>query len=55
MADGKLRTMNSSKIAALFLDAINSIMAHRILLPVSTTAQEDIDELMALFINGLAK
>ncbi len=50
--------MNSSKIAALFLDAINSIMAHRILLPVSTTAQEDqedIDELMALFINGLAK
>ena len=50
---GKLRPMNTAKVAALFLDSINSLMSHRILSTVTETIEEDIQELMDLFINGL--
>jgi len=42
-----------AKVAALFLDSINSLMAHRILLTATETIEEDVGELMELFINGL--
>jgi len=52
---GKVRPVNSVKVAALFLDSINSLMAHRILLTATETIEEDVRELMQLYINGLAK
>ena len=52
---GKMRPVNSVKVAALFLDSINSLMAHRILLTATETIEEDVGELMELYINGLAK
>jgi len=52
---GQLRKIKSKKIAALFLDSINSLMAHRILSQVEETIEEDVKELMDLYINGLAK
>ena len=50
---GKLRPMNTVKIAILFLNATNSLMLHRILFKTSETIEDDVSDLMALFINGL--
>jgi len=51
----KLRSMNSVKIASLFLDTINSLTSQRILTTVTESIEEDIREVMELYINGLAK
>ena len=52
---GKLRSMNSVKIASLFLDTINSLTSQRILTTVTESIEEDIREVMELYTNGLAK
>jgi len=52
---GKLRSMNSVKIASLFLDTINSLTSLRILTDVAENIEEDVREVMELYINGLAK
>jgi AcrR family transcriptional regulator len=51
---GKLRPMNTEKIAILFLDAINSLRTHRIFSSGMDTIEEDVRDLMSLFITGLA-
>jgi hypothetical protein len=40
-------------VSALFIDSINSLMAHRILPEVEETIKQDVDELMDLYLNGL--
>ena len=50
----KLRPMNSVKVAALFLDSINCLMSQRILTAVTESIEEDVCEVMELFINGLS-
>ena len=50
---GKLRPMNTAKVATLFLNATNSMMLHRILFKTTETIEDDVSDLMALFINGL--
>ena len=52
---GKLRPMNSIKIAALFVDTIDSLTSLRILTDVTESIDEDVYEVMQLYINGLAK
>jgi len=42
--------MRSKKIAILFLDSINSLMAHRIFLQVEDTIEEEVNVLMSLYI-----
>ncbi len=50
----KLRPINTVKMAALFFDAINSLMSHRLLTKVKETIEEDTREIMDLYINGLS-
>ena len=52
---GKLRPMNRMKIAALFVDTIDSLTSLRILSDVTQSIDEDVKEVMQLFIHGLAK
>jgi hypothetical protein len=52
-ASGKIRPVNYIKVSALFIDSINSLMAHRILSEVEETIEQDVDELMDLYLNGL--
>ncbi len=50
----KLRPINTVKMAALFFDAINSLMSYRLLTKVKETIEEDTREIMDLYINGLS-
>ena len=50
---GIMRPVNYVKVSALFIDSINSLMAHRILSEVEETIEQDVDELMYLYLNGL--
>ena len=50
---GMIRPMNYVKMSALFIDSINSLMAHRIFSEVEETIEQDVDELMDLYLNGL--
>lgn len=52
---GKLRPMNSIKIAALFMDSMNCLISLRILTDVAESIEEDVHEAMALFSKGLVK
>jgi hypothetical protein len=52
-ASGTFRHMNYVKVSALFLDSINAIMAHRIFFEVEETIEQDVDELLDLYLNGL--
>jgi hypothetical protein len=52
-ASGMIRPVNYVKVSALFIDSINSLMAHRILSEVEETIEQDVDELMDLYLNGL--
>ncbi len=52
---GMLRPMNTVKVAALFLYSIYTLLAHRILSPGGETIEEDVRELMDLYLSGLAK
>jgi AcrR family transcriptional regulator len=52
-ASGIIRPVNYVKVSALFIDSINSLMAHRILSEVKETIEQDVDELMDLYLNGL--
>ena len=52
-ASGMIRPVNYIKVSALFIDSINSLMAHRILSGVEETIEQDVDELMDLYLNGL--
>jgi AcrR family transcriptional regulator len=52
-ASGMIRPANYVKVSALFIDSINSLMAHRILSEVEETIDQDVDELMDLYLNGL--
>lgn len=51
---GKLRAMNTEKTAALFLDCICGLRIHRVFSVVTDTIEEDVRDLMGLFVNGLA-
>jgi len=50
---GMIRPVNYVKVSALFIDSINSLMAHRIFIEVEETIEQDVDELMDLYLNGL--
>lgn len=50
---GKLRPMNAVKVAILFLNATHSLMLHRILFKTTETIEDDVSDLMTLFIKGL--
>ena len=52
-ASGMIRPVNYIKVSALFIDSINSLMAHRILSEVEETIEQDVFELMDLYLNGL--
>ena len=52
-ASGMIRPVNFVKVSALFIDSINSLMAHRILSDVKETIDQDVDEMMDLYLNGL--
>jgi len=52
-ASGMIRPVNCVKVSALFIDSINSLMAHRILSEVEETIEQDTDELLDLYLNGL--
>jgi AcrR family transcriptional regulator len=52
-ASGMIRPVNYVKVSALFIDSINSLMAHRILSEVEETIEQDADELLDLYLNGL--
>ena len=52
-ASGTIRPVKYVKVSALFIDSINSLMAHRILSEVEETIEQDVDELMDLYLNGL--
>ena len=52
-ASRMFRHMNYVKVSALFLDSINSLMAHRIFFEVEETIEQDVDELLDLYLNGL--
>ena len=51
---GRIRPVNSVKVAALFLNSINTLMAHRILSTATESVEEDVRELLELFTGGLA-
>jgi len=50
---GKFRSMNTKKVAALFIDSINSLMAHRILSENNDSIEGDVKEMMSLYTNGM--
>lgn len=52
---GMLRPVNTVKVAALFLYSIYTLMAHRVFSAVKETIEEDVRELMDLYLNGLAR
>ncbi len=52
---GSLRPMNTVKVAAMFLYSIYTLIAHHILSEGRETIEEDVRELMDLYLNGLAK
>ena len=52
---GRLRPMNTVKVAAMFLYSIYTLMAHHIISGGRETIDEDVHELMDLYLNGLAK
>lgn len=52
-ASGTIRPVNYVKVSALFLDSINSLMVHRIFSEVENTIEQDVEELLNLYINGL--
>jgi len=54
-ASGMIRPVNYVKISALFIDSINSLMAHRILSDVKETIEQDVEEMMDLYLNGLKR
>jgi TetR/AcrR family transcriptional regulator len=51
---GKFRQVNTLKVGALFLNSINSLVAHHILSTVPETIDDDVRDLMDLYLNGLA-
>jgi hypothetical protein len=52
---GMLRPVNTAKAAALFFYSIYTLMAHRVFSAVNETIEEDVRELMDLYLNSLAK
>lgn len=52
-AAGLVRPVNYVKVSALFLDAIDSLMIHRIFSHVEETVDQDVEALLALYLNGL--
>ncbi|MGD9212912.1 MAG: TetR/AcrR family transcriptional regulator [Desulfobacteraceae bacterium] len=50
----KLKPMNTTRVAVLFFNSISAFMSHRILTDVKQTIEEDAQEIMALFIEGLS-
>ncbi len=52
-ASGMMRPVNYVNVSALFIDSINSLMARRIFCKVEQTIEQDVDELLDLYLNGL--
>ncbi|MCG8566891.1 MAG: TetR/AcrR family transcriptional regulator [Desulfobacterales bacterium] len=55
VAQGVFKPMDTMKVAALFLDSINTLMSHRILTQVTGTIEEDVELMMDLYLNGLSQ
>ena len=51
---GKIREIDTVKVGTLFLNSINSLMAHHINFSTPKSFEEDVRDLMDLYINGLA-
>ncbi len=52
-ASGMIRPVNYVKVSALFIDSINSLMVHRIFSQVKETIEQDVEELLDIYFNGL--
>ncbi|MCP4721335.1 MAG: TetR/AcrR family transcriptional regulator [Desulfobacteraceae bacterium] len=50
---GMIRPVNYVKVSALFIDSIDSLMVHRIFSEVEETIEQDVKELLSLYLNGL--
>lgn len=54
VADGTIRPVNTIKVAALFINSLNALMMHQILIAVPESVEDDVRDLMDLYIYGLA-
>jgi len=52
-ASGIIRSVNYVKVSALFIDLINSLIAHRIFSEVKETIEQDVEALMISFLNQI--
>ena len=53
LAAGSIRPVNTTKVAALFMDSIDFLMADRIFASAPVPVVDDVRELMALYLEGL--
>ena len=51
---GKLKPMNAAKVGILFLNSVKALILHRLLYKSNETIEDDVSDLMTLFIEGLA-
>lgn len=54
-ACGTIRQVNYIKVSALFIDSINTLMIHRIFSDVEENIEQDVTELLDLYLSGLKK
>lgn len=54
-ASGMIRPVNYVKVSALFIDSINSLIAHRIFSERKETIEQDVEALLDQYINGLKR
>ena len=54
VATKQLRPMNSKKMACYFVDSLCSLMVHRILSTTEASVEDDVRELLGLYLSGLA-
>lgn len=52
--EGKIRKINTAKVGALFFDSINSLMMHHIFSTVSEGVEEDVRDIIGIYLNGIA-
>ncbi len=52
---GRIRPVNTTKVAALFMDSIDFLIADRIFAADPVSVEEDVQELMMLYTHGLIR
>ena len=49
-----IREVNTLQVATMFLDSIRALMAHQVFSPAPADVEDDVRDLMDLYLNGLA-